>query len=762
MPPAPTSQFSLRIAAVDGDLGDAATAEEFAHELRAALADLDVTRIDPVPSGPAPEGTRGLEVLAVLSFLITAVQAGEALTKVVKTIRHVAARYAERRQRIQLTVEGVDVDLAKASDADVGRVVQRLLALPTAASTGVRSALVVANARYDDPSLAQLRSPGADAEALARVLGDPGIGGFAVNMLMDADERTIRRRVAEFFANRDRDDLLLLHFSCHGVKDARGRLHLAARDTDLSVLGATAVPASFINDLLAESQSRRVVLVLDCCYSGAFARGSQVRSGSDVQLADEFGAGSGRIVLTASSATEYAFEGGELTRSEAQPSAFTGALVRGLETGEADLDADGEISIDELYDFAYRTVRASTPGQAPMKWSFGVEGSLIVARSLRPAALPQAVQDDLASDRVVLRMEAVRSLAHLLRGGKASLRAAALSALIDVRDNDDSVQVRRGAAEALGGDAAAPVVTAPATAPAPEPVPAAPPPAPTPTPARAVVAPQLAAPVPPPVVSPPASEPAPAPPPRGPEPRRGPLVLGGVLTLVSLAFYIVGSLVAFGPGNISGFSVLNFVIEGAAAGLLLGTRHPRWAYLMVGLLAWEWLTGLDFLQPKFRSDIDGWGYLLLGSMTGATALLCLVISLWRRPRRTWATRGRWVLAVVLAIVGFFASGFVLTLLFVADSLDPGFATPLQILASILCGLALPGVLLTRPTPSATVFATVGWLATGVQLAAIATAGRDEYNADDTVWMWVLVLATAALAIIAAVVPGRRSHDQNMN
>src|SRR5436190_18104808 len=178
MPPAPTSQFSLRIAAVDGDLGDAAATEEFAHELREALADLDVTRIDAVPAGPAPEGTRGLEVLAVLSFVITAVQAGEALTKVVKTIRQVAARYAERRQRIRLTVEGVDVDLAKASDADVGRVVQRLLALPATAGTGVRSALVVANARYDDPALAQLRSPGADAEALARVLGDPAIGGF--------------------------------------------------------------------------------------------------------------------------------------------------------------------------------------------------------------------------------------------------------------------------------------------------------------------------------------------------------------------------------------------------------------------------------------------------------------------------------------------------------------------------------------------------------------------------------------------------------
>jgi uncharacterized caspase-like protein len=207
---------------------------------------------------------------------------------------------------------------------------------------------VIADARYDDPGLARLRSPGQDAEALAGVLGDAGVGGFRVESLIDVDERTIRRRIAAFFADHDRDDLLLLHFSCHGIKDARGRLHLAARDTDLSVLGATSVPASFVHDALNETQSHRVVLMLDCCYSGAFARGAVVRSGNDVHIADEFGVGSGRVVLTASSATEYAFEGGELTQDQAQPSVFTSALVDGLRSGAADLDADGEIGIDEL------------------------------------------------------------------------------------------------------------------------------------------------------------------------------------------------------------------------------------------------------------------------------------------------------------------------------------------------------------------------------------------------------------------------------
>lgn len=170
-----------------------------------------------------------------------------------------------------------------------------------------------------------------------------------------------------------------------------------------------------------------------------------VRSGNEVQVADEFGTGSGRIVLTASSATEYAFEGGQLTRSDGQPSVFTSALVAGLESGEADLDADGEISVDELYDYTYRKVRDSTPGQAPMKWSFGVEGSLVVARSVRPASLPDSIRDDLASDRVVLRLEGVRGLEQIVRSGKPGLRAAALQELARLGDRDDSLRVRRAA-----------------------------------------------------------------------------------------------------------------------------------------------------------------------------------------------------------------------------------------------------------------------------------------------------------------------------
>ncbi|MEV4179463.1 caspase family protein [Nonomuraea sp. NPDC049709] len=354
-----------------------------------------------------------------------------------------------RRRRVLVSVETGTTSGGAAASGTVGR----------------RSALLVANAAYQDPGLSRLRSPVSDIRALAQVLGEPGIGAFDVETLTDAGESVLRRRVAALFADRRPDDVLLLHFSCHGLKDQRGRLYLAAADTELGSLAATGLPASFISEQMNESASRSVLLVLDCCYSGAFARDTPVRADRTVYLGDEFrGGGSGRTVLTASSATEYAFEGGQLTSYQAQPSIFTEALVHGLRTGGADLDHDGEITVDELFDYVARRVREAGAGQVPRKWSFETTGALVVARSVRPAILPEEVRADLGSDRPVLRLEAVRALAELLAGGREGYRRAAREALARLRDDDDSRQVRAAAAAALG-DVAPPLLPPPAVPP---------------------------------------------------------------------------------------------------------------------------------------------------------------------------------------------------------------------------------------------------------------------------------------------------------
>ena len=288
-------------------------------------------------------------------------------------------------------------------------------------------------------------------------------------------------------ATARRDDLLLLHVSCHGLKDEDGTLYFASSNTAVEHLEATAIPSEFVNRQMTKSRSRRIVLLLDCCFGGAFARGMVHRAGESVAIKEEF-EGQGRVVLTASRAMEYAFEG-DNREGDAQPSIFTSAIVEGLESGEADRDGDSRVSIDELYDYVYDRVREATPNQTPSKWTFDVHGDLYVARSPyrepEPVPLPAELRAALDSPFANVRAGAVEELAHLLAGSDAGLAAAARVALEEMAA-DDSRRVSDAAARALSGKAAAPA-PAPALVPAlplAEAVPEQPPTAAAPPPRR--------------------------------------------------------------------------------------------------------------------------------------------------------------------------------------------------------------------------------------------------------------------------------------
>ena len=266
---------------------------------------------------------------------------------------------------------------------------------------GQRLALIIGNSTYLDGALSRLLSPDADVGALGEVLLDPELGGFDdVNVLVNMSSHIIRRSIASFFSKKSREDLLVLYFSGHGVLDDQGHLHLAVRDTDSKLLRGTAISANFITDEMNNSRSQRQVLILDCCHSGAFARGTKGRPGASVGTASAFeGTGYGRVVLTASDATQYAWEG-EQVIGEAENSLFTHYILQGIKGGEADLNRDGQITIDELYDYVYERVIRQTQKQTPGKWSYKERGEIVVSRARStaqeekaPVSIPEFERD---------------------------------------------------------------------------------------------------------------------------------------------------------------------------------------------------------------------------------------------------------------------------------------------------------------------------------------------------------------------------------
>src|SRR5580704_2096109 len=95
-------------------------------------------------------------------------------------------------------------------------------------AAGRRTALIVANDVYEQAGLRDLAAPAADADALARVLADPQVGGFAVQVIRNEPAHVIQAQVEDLLADSRPDDVLLLHFSCHGLKSQEGELFFAA------------------------------------------------------------------------------------------------------------------------------------------------------------------------------------------------------------------------------------------------------------------------------------------------------------------------------------------------------------------------------------------------------------------------------------------------------------------------------------------------------------------------------------------------------
>ena len=229
----------------------------------------------------------------------------------------------------------------------------------------VKVALLIGVGNYEHPDhIKPLVSAPQDVAAMQRILLNPQMGDFSeVIPLIDPDPMQMQEAIETLYRDRGKDDLVLLFFSGHGLKDDGGKLYFSTRLTRKTLKGdlvkSTAVPASFVREIMGNSRSQRQVMILDCCFSGAFDPSLNAKDDGSLDVQDQLGA-EGRVVLTSSSSTQYSFEqqGSEL-------SIYTRFLVEGIETGAADRDSDGKVSVRELHEYATQKVHEAAPKMNP-------------------------------------------------------------------------------------------------------------------------------------------------------------------------------------------------------------------------------------------------------------------------------------------------------------------------------------------------------------------------------------------------------------
>ncbi|MGH8905543.1 MAG: caspase, EACC1-associated type, partial [Egibacteraceae bacterium] len=301
-------------------------------------------------------------------------------------------------------------------------------------------ALLIGNSRFPlDGNLRALEGPVNDVVELRNALTHPDVGLFqrgAVRVLPERTAQDILVELQRFFDAASRDDVLLLYYSGHGLLDTRNQLFLCAGDTRTDLLRATAVSNRQVNEMIDDSAARTTIIVLDCCYSGAF-KGADLPAGLK---------GSGRFVLTSCRGAELAND----TDQANHTSLFTQHVVDGLLSGAADHDGDGYVVLDELYDYAHRQIDALQPQRPLPQRNFSGGGDVVIARRPPPApgSSQQPVLDlsetliDLGDVRPDERLPPQRIEVRNRGGGRLDWSATTTADWLDVDCHDGYFTVR--------------------------------------------------------------------------------------------------------------------------------------------------------------------------------------------------------------------------------------------------------------------------------------------------------------------------------
>ena len=138
-----------------------------------------------------------------------------------------------------------------------------------------RKALVVGISDYT--SLQQLDFCKNDGTEVYEVLSSLGYEISDKNKLVgEVKGEKVKDAIYDFFddVRNNPDDTLLFYYSGHGVFDIDGDVYLASSDTDPDEPYRRGFSFEELRKMIQKSISTRVVVILDCCYSGS-AEGKQ-------------------------------------------------------------------------------------------------------------------------------------------------------------------------------------------------------------------------------------------------------------------------------------------------------------------------------------------------------------------------------------------------------------------------------------------------------------------------------------------------------
>lgn len=224
---------------------------------------------------------------------------------------------------------------------------------------GKRWAICIGINKYMDDSISTLEKARNDAILLGQVLKIQGQFDHVFVMTDDLDfmdplfpvKANIEERIDYLLEFVEKEDLVVISFSGHGISDTKGNGYLLAVDTRISNKQETSVRVESIVNKFKTKGLKKTLLLIDACREELLEVKGVGNAGLQAKL---FSSAEVSAIFYATKSGWYSYED-----PESDNGVFTRYLLEGME-GNADTNSDGIVSFSELEQFVQEKV---------MEWS---------------------------------------------------------------------------------------------------------------------------------------------------------------------------------------------------------------------------------------------------------------------------------------------------------------------------------------------------------------------------------------------------------
>jgi Caspase domain/Effector-associated domain 11 len=204
-----------------------------------------------------------------------------------------------------------------------------------------------------------------DVEGVESLLLDPLRAAYPRDQVITLTEKNASKAgMLEAFASfpalvnggQNTDNTVLIYYSGHGWKDGLDKHYLIPNDYKVS----GKILSSNLVDCIERINSKRIIVLLDCCFAGE-VKEHEPELDQDVELlAKELKQGKGKIVIASSSGDQKSY-----ISKTSKYSNFTEVLLEGLDGRFEDKPTEKFIHIIALVDYVTREVPRREPRQTP-------------------------------------------------------------------------------------------------------------------------------------------------------------------------------------------------------------------------------------------------------------------------------------------------------------------------------------------------------------------------------------------------------------